>query len=380
MSNTKQYRIHAFLRTLSPLHIASPESARLSLAEMKPVYTDSKEHPPLNRTQKLSVMEPGGGTRPVPVIPANNIMGRLRRHAARAVCDVIKAKGQRIKIGTYMGLQCGAVTGNPDGRDVTFAEYAETRANPYIGLFGGGPRMMRRYVRAFNLVPFMDTTASMFGRTMHPYMDEAIHKTPSDDRKLTQCWILNRNDDLRELVNIQQAGEVIEDFEAKLAARQSALVAASSSDNRAEGDPRLSTRSFSALEFVVPGVCFPVCFELDVTDAQLGLFLVALDQFCDKERIGGHGRNGFGAFSFSEVVVTDQSGNILGDSLFANSRLNFDHEFVTPYLQAWRDSAQSLNAEDLDRLFAPPENAPKAKKSTKSDKASATDAAATEAA
>lgn len=380
MSETKQYRIHAFLRTLAPLHISSPESARLNIAEMKPIYSDSKEHPPLNLTQKLTVMEQGGNTRLVPVIAANNLMGRLRRHAAKAVCDVIKAKGQRIKIGTYMGLQCGAVTGNPDGRDVNYSEYKETRANPYIGLFGGGPRMMRRYVRAFNLVPYMDCTASMFGRTQHPYMDETIHKTPADSRRLTQCWILNRNDDLRELANLQQAGDVIEDFESRLSARQQAIVAASSAENRAEGDPRLSTRSFSALEFVVPGVYFPVCFELDVTDAQLGLFLVALDQFCDKERIGGHSRNGFGAFSFSEVVVTDNQGTVLGESLFSNSRLNLDHEFAKPHLQAWSASAQSLNAEDLDRLFAPPDDTVKTKKAGKASKATAPEAAIQEAA
>ena len=83
MSANQIIRIHAMLRTLSPLHITSPESARLNLAEMKPIYSDSKEHPPLNLTQKMSVLEAGGSTRQVPVIAANNIMGRLRRHAAR---------------------------------------------------------------------------------------------------------------------------------------------------------------------------------------------------------------------------------------------------------------------------------------------------------
>mgnify|MGYP003607960043 FL=1 len=42
MSANQIIRIHAMLRTLSPLHITSPESARLNLAEMKPIYSDSK--------------------------------------------------------------------------------------------------------------------------------------------------------------------------------------------------------------------------------------------------------------------------------------------------------------------------------------------------
>lgn len=367
MSTTKKYRIFGFLRTLSPMHITSPESARLNLAEMKPFYGDSKEHPPLNLTQKLSVMDPGsGGTRQVPVIAANNIMGRLRRHAADQVIQVLKAKGQRISIGTYSALMCGAVTGNPDGADVTFSEYRKARAHPYVGLLGGGPRMMRRHVRFFNAVPYNDLTAPMFSRTKHPNFDETIHSSPNDTRKLTQCWIMNRNDDLRELVNISQAESVIEDFTSKVTARQQAIVAASTT--KAEGDPRLSTRSFSAFEFVVPGVYFPLCFELDVTDAQMGLFLASLDSFCATERIGGHARNGLGLFSLTDVVVTDDAGVLMGTNLFNNSRLVKENSFAAPYLQAWASAAQDIEADELEALFAPPAEAQPVKaKRTKED-------------
>ena len=344
MATTGKYRIHAFLRNLSPLHISSPESARLSLADMKSVYAESKEHLPLKMTQKLSVLAPAGGTRQVPVIAANNIMGRLRRHGAKIVCDVLKARGERIKVGTYMALQCGAVNGIPDGRDVTFAEYAEARANPYIGLFGGGPRMMRRYVRTFNAVPYTDATAAMFGRTLHPLFDEALHKAPTESYRLTQCWIMSRNDDLRDLVNVAQASEVIESFESALAARQAAIIDAAAKD-REQGDPRHGTRSFTALEFVIPGIYFPVCFELDVTEAQLGLFLMALDSFCASERLGGHVRNGFGAFSFTDVIVTDDDGRTLGKNVFANSRLVANNKFVQVPLAAWAKAANKLHAE-----------------------------------
>lgn len=368
-TNVKKYRIHAFLRTLSPMHIASPESARIDIAEMKPVYVDSKEYPPLTLTQKINVLEAGGGSRPVPVIAANNIMGRLRRHAAKAVGDVLKAKGQKISITTYMALQCGAATGNPDGRDVLFSEYEESRANVYLGLFGGGPRMVRRNVRLFNAVPFNDTTVGMFGRTQHPFMDEAIHKAPSDSRKLVQSWIMNRNDDLRELVNVDLAAATVRDFSKEIAERQAAILASSAKDARGEGDPRHSTRSFTALEFVVPGVYFPICFELEVTDAQLGLFLVALDSFAKTERIGGHGRNGFGAFSLTDVCATDFDGNMLATDLFNKSALNAENAFVQPLLNAWAEAAQGIEGAVLDRLFALPEDKPAAKNSKAKAKA-----------
>lgn len=364
----KQYRLHAFLRTLSPLHITSPESARLDVANMKVVYGDSMGIP-LNQVQKLNVQEMGGVVRPVPVIAANNIMGRLRRHTAAKVLAVLKAKGQKVAISTYSALQCGAATGKPDGRDVLFTEYREAREHPYVGLLGGGPRMMRRFVRAMNAVPYMDATAFMFGRNKHPHLDEAVHKSAQDARRLTQFWILNRNDDLRELVNVGQAQDTIQDFTEEINKRQQAILADSKSNADGDGSSRHSTRSFSSFEFVVPGVYFPISFDLNVSDAQLGLFLLGLDSFAATERMGGHVRNGLGQFSLSDVVLTDDANTIVADNLFANSRLRLDEPLIQHALKAWGTAAELLNAQDLDRLFAPPVDEPKGKKAKKVEEA-----------
>ncbi|MFN9471030.1 type IV CRISPR-associated protein Csf2 [Acidovorax sp.] len=370
-ATTSKYRIHAFLRTLSPMHITSPESARLDVAAMKVVYGDSMGIP-LNQVQKLNVAEIGGSSRSVPVIAANNIMGRLRRHGATKILDALRAKGEKVAVTTYSALQCGAATGKPDGRDVQFTEYREARQHPYIGLFGGGPRMMRRYVRCFNAVPYMDCTAFMAGRTKHPYLDEAVHKAPSDSRRLTQYWIQNRNDDLRELVNIGQAQDTIKDFEKEINERQQAILADSKANSEgADSTSRHSTRSFSSLEFVVPGVYFPLCFELDVTEAQMGLFLLALDSFAATERLGGHARNGLGLFSLSDVLITDDKGTVLAGKVFSDSRLDQAEAFVQPLLQAWAREASAISGADLDRLFAPPVDEAKGKKSAKAKAAEA---------
>lgn len=358
----KNYRVHGFLRTLSPMHITSPESARLDVATMKVVYGDSMGIP-LNQVQKLNVVEMGGNSRAVPVIASNNIMGRLRRHGASKVLDVLRAKGEKVSISTYSALQCGAATGRPDGRDVLFPEYREARNHPYVGLFGGGPRMMRRNVRCFNAVPFLDSTGFMFGRNKHPYLDEAVHKSPQDSRRLTQFWIQNRNDDLRELVNIGQAQASIQNFDAEINARQLAILGDSKANAEGtESTSRHTTRSFSSFEFVVPGVYFPICFELNVTEAQMGLFLLSLDSFAATERIGGHARNGLGQFSLSDVLITDETGMPLAENIFSDSRLNQADAFVLPLRQAWATEADAMSGEELDRLFAPPVDEPKGKK------------------
>jgi len=371
--NYKKYRLYAFLRTLSPLHIASPEKITLNTDTMKQDFTGGKGEANYNYTactgvQKLNIYDGNEHLHGVPVIPANNIVGRLRRHAANKVLEVLEKKGQRVTIQTYSGLTCGAVTGNPDSRDVTFAEYRETRAHPYIGLFGGGPRMMRRYVRCFNAVPYMDLTSGMFERIKHPLMD-ASHKTTKPSSALFQYWTFNRNDDLRELVNVSRAISSIENFEDEILKRQASILAGKSKDGAADNS-KYTTKTWTAFEFVVPGIVFPLTFELDVTDAQLALFLLVLDAFAKTERLGGHVRNGLGQFALDEVVVEEVENGMATktvDHLFNNSALVMDNEFVAEKMKAWVTASADLNAADLNRLFSlPPPDEKKEKKEKKS--------------
>ncbi|MCW5258897.1 type IV CRISPR-associated protein Csf2 [Verminephrobacter eiseniae] len=360
---TIKVTLHAFLKTLSPLHIAAPGDMRLGTDTMKVVYGNSGGVP-CTGIQKLAVYGTDNRMHDVPVIAANNIIGRLRRHAASKVLDVLAAKGQKVSIQTYSALTCGAATGKPDGRDVTFDEYRETRAHPYIGLFGGGPRMMRRYVRGFNAVPFTEATRCMFERVRHPNLDEEAHFIPKTDlQKLLGHWIFNRNDDLRDLVNMSQAAASIESFAEQIIERQKLILAdrRTTDDGEGRASSRHSTKTFSAFEFVVPGVVFPVCFELDVTKAQFGLFLLALDYFAKVERLGGHVRNGLGQFSLSDVVAQDDAGEVIASNLFHESRLQRGHEFVAEQLSAWAAATAAISGADLDRLFAPPAEKPEKK-------------------
>ena len=318
----------------------------------------AKSNPPCTAIQRLAVFDGVQHVERVPVIAANNLIGRLRRHAANRVLDVIAAKGERISIQTFSGLMCGAVTGNPDGRDITFEEYRSARANPYLGLFGGGPRMMRRYVRCFNAVPVLPQTQLMFERVRHPFLDVVAHGGSIDTSRLTQRWIFNRNDDLADLSGLAQASVSIDDFEAQISARQAAILAERPLEGEDRAKSKTTTRTFSAIEFVVPGVVFPVTFELDVSDAQMGLFLAALDSFARTERLGGYTRNGFGQFSLDDVVLVDPMGQV-SRGLFKESGLNQGNLHVQQFGAAWLGASQELSAAALDEFFRLPTEKPK---------------------
>ena len=259
-------RIHAFLKTRSPLHIAHPNNGRMNDAGQLVYGPDGF---PCTTVQKLRVAN-GTGMIDLPVIAANNLAGRLRRRAAKMVLDAVAAKGEKVSLHAYSVLMCGASTGKPDSEDMTYQEYVSARDHVYFGLFGGGPKMFERKVRVHNALPVTQQTIDLQGSLAHPNAADHIVA----EGRMTAVWGFRRVDDLRDLTNIDLAEATVDNFHSAFQERQGAILA----DKGAEDKSRASTKGYSALEFVVPGVVFGLTFELDLTNpAQFGLFLHSLD-------------------------------------------------------------------------------------------------------
>ena len=353
-------RIHALLKTRSPLHIAHPNNARIY--DNGQIFYGGRVPKTFECTaiQKLRITN-GDGIQDLPVIAANNVAGRLRRRAAELVLKAVKSKGQKFNLQTYSVLMCGAATGTPDTEDMTYQEYVASRNHVYFGLFGGGPKMFERKVRVHNALPVTAQALSLRGALSHPNAER--HIVP--DKRMTSVWGFRRVDDLRDLTNIEMAESTIEDFHAVFEKRQSEILA--DKEVQPGEKSKTSTKTYSAIEFVVPGVVFDLTFELDVaTEAQMGLFLLALDALAENERLGGYVRNGFGVFSLDDVVMVTEDGERV--TIFQNGRLVRDADPVGAWLKAWVDAAAVLDAKSIDRLVAMSEESAKkaAKKAEKS--------------
>jgi CRISPR type IV-associated protein Csf2 len=309
----------------------------------------------------------------VPIITANKFNGGMRRKAAKIVQDLLIEKGEMITIDTYSAMNCGAVSGAPEGDTILFDEYRRAQQHPFVGLYGGGPRMMRRNVRVHNLLPITEETSQIFhqGVTTHPDLDHPVdplrlkYQVPSGLRSLTQAWIFNRLDDLEALVDVQHQGQVIEDYIAQIQERQAKILDENKKYKEgASKSAKSSTRSLNSFEFVLPGICFPMAFELNVTDAQLGLFLETLDLFAVEERFGGIVRNGLGQYLFEDVCLVDLENAKQVNDVFASGRLNRTNAPVKSILDAWDQVKSEVTAEGLDALYRGPveKKAKKAKK------------------
>lgn len=338
-------RLSAFIRTRSPLHIAAPGGLRFDPATGKTVYGGQNVGVPCTSIQRSTIFNAAGEPRHFPVIAANNLAGRLRRHAARIVLEAFRERGQKVSLSVYNVLQCGAVTGNPDGKDLTLEEYRRYQEDPYFGLFGGGPKMMRRTVEILNAWPVHPDTTEILGSNAHPHASRY-----AQGEHFTDVWGFRRNDDLRDLVNIHQAATVVEDFEAAYTERQQTIL---SEVDREKGSSKTSVKTYSAIEFVRPGTLFDLSLQMnrDITPAQSGLFLLSLDSLAATEHLGGYGRNGFGRFSLEDVILGVGDDGLEGT--FHDGRLQREHPVVAECLSAWHAASHKLDAGALAELIAP---------------------------
>lgn len=379
-------RIHALIRLLSPLHIAHPNSMRMD-DNGNMIYSTKKKYFACTAVQRMSILRPqtihlqedeldfdldatvttedimekkrtSNPLMSVPVIAANNIAGRLRRHAAKLVLESLASRGEKIGLPAYSVLMCGASTGNPDSDDLTIEEYREASTHPYFGLFGGGPKMLKRRVRVHNALPLSPSIAATRGHLVHP---EAEMYAIQDGVRLTMAWGFRRVDDLRDIANIAHAENNIEGFreifeerqrlileqKKKLAKKRKGEEEETHSDN--EDNSKESTKTYNAIEFVIPGVVFDAIFELDVdSEAQLGLFLASLDSFAQNERMGGFVRNGFGEFILDRVLMVQDGGDPI--VIFNNGQLDVSVEDVADPILAWKEAAQHMTAKEINRI------------------------------
>lgn len=352
---TQNFRVHAILKTLSALHIAAPSNQRLDTDGSVKFGTNETvpNSAPCVGIQRYA-LAPNAvesvALSPLPVIAANNIAGHLRRHARDIIGEALKAKGKKINLQTYSALSCGAVTGSPDMRDMSYAEYIANKDHVYIGAFGGGPRMARRRIRVHNALPVMAELRENQLTIAHP--NPGTGRPVAPNARMTGGWTFRRVDDISALGNLDLMDATIENCIEVINERQALIAAEKKGDERS----KYSTKSWSAFEFVLPGLDFDFTVDLmDMTPAQIGLFLKSLSAFAN-EQIGGKVVNGLGRIALIDVVMVSNSKNkeMISD-IFRNNQL--DETVVKPFMDALAKELDAIDESLLMELLEAPDPA-----------------------
>lgn len=368
MTETKH--IHGLLSLTAPLHVAAPGDYHVTLDEERGVSAPKVGRAPQDKsnygctalqTMRVAVSEDERQARAenpaaarksnveeLPFISANSIRGRLRRAACDVVFEALTARGEKLSLGAYHGMMCGAVTGRPSKR-LTFDYIQAARKHPFLGVFGGGPGLVPSSARIHIAWPIVAATVDG-GFIPAKFADGATVGDYGNTFRLRQVLFQKRIDDAIVFRGVDSVELIVKDY-AKELVEWAKVVAPVKDEAGKVSRPKDKLENFVSFEIVVPGTKFYLPLELDIEHVGLagyGLFLQALSLFVKKHGrfLGGMARHGFGAYSAK--WTDDGGGRVLTDLGEPNS----ENESVAEALAAWEEAKGAISAAEIETLYA----------------------------
>lgn len=334
--------IQGIIRLVTPLHHASENTKT----------DDGKGN--VTRTA-VQTIYPKSGRTEVPYFKATSLRGGLRRDAARIVLGHLTTD-KKIQRGLFTGMMTGSENAAPDSASLTVEEALRARKNVFMGLFGGGARMLPSRYYPQDMLPVIPSTIDI-GMVPSKYAEgEDNIMVKANGRDLINTYSAFSVDDVVRVMNIddienfiENSVEAIAEHQASVAANKDERKSAKTSKDTA-APKKIDKSNILNFEAIAAGV--PLYFRLSlkegVTDAQIGLMLKALTKMINDQDFGGWIRAGFGRVSADltinvedEVVPVFMNGDdkyLLNPSLEDRfgAALQIDlHKLTVPEMQAF---------------------------------------------
>lgn len=341
----------------------------------------------------------------VPFITANSVRGQMRRFAGNRVLRSVLAKGELVSRDTLLCVLRGAPSRTGIGGTMTLDQISKGRANVFAGLFGGGAAMMPSNFRfTKDLLPMIPATEHLMApefseqcRVRYSYIDKDGKQGKKGERisvdvspyMLLEQRVLTGRDDLAAGKGLEFLANPEETF-----MKHVSEVAASNkgkADSKTEiqetkdagekyvGEQKKSDdlRGINMFEMIIPGT--RLAFDLrstEVNDAQIGMVLLSILDFCVANRLGGQVARGCGSFAPSLTLHVD------GKQVCTSITLGSDGDYslapeCAPYVAAAEKVIAGITNADLEQLYPVVVGEPKAKgrKADASDKGQPVEAA-----
>lgn len=338
--------IKVVFRNQTPIHSSAPTKNTISL--------DGKigalQGFPFTRMRTMNVPAVTGdgllAVTSVPVVPGNTLRNLLRRSALASVFEYLHGH-QALSVGAYAAACTGSASGNPEGRPATFDETMKVRNHVFLGLFGGGPRLLKGRLSVDSMYPIVSDAARVIGEGYEERMvsgrildtvwirrvdpiskldDEVAERVIDNARASITQWAIN---------NLERANKAVE--------KRAKKSKGESIEDAGEAETR-GLNAFNAHEVVIPGVDWVWALSLtSPTDAQLGLVLKAIKDIADNQMqiAGGHARN-YGRVSIEDIELN-------GASIWS---CNGYSKAVEAPLDALSGALDQLQAKDFESFIA----------------------------
>jgi CRISPR type IV-associated protein Csf2 len=359
-------RITGVIRLTTPLHCASSDKPTSKPGE-------ANTHTP---TCTRRIVTPHGHEE-IPYFPGNDFRGRLRRKAATTVLDRIAA-GKKVKLDLYAGLVNGTIGVMQKGEVLTVEEMLRASDNVYMGLFGGGPRVLKSRYRVSDLVPIIGTMIDI-GTVPAIYRDVTDtlvmpmrykaaggDPEPMSGRELIETTTVYQRDDVFSVARPDEMTRFVEDAQAQIAAYQEA-----SSDNASQrkadkakakageikadevaGKKNLQNiLSFDSIRAGTP-MYFDLDFKDDVSDAHVGLMLLALRDLVREQELGGWVRAGLGKFTAHLTLTRNGAQHQLFEEEWAGANATLS-EATAPFEAKACEALDTVTLDGMLEFFLP---------------------------
>jgi CRISPR type IV-associated protein Csf2 len=227
----------------------------------------------------------------VPYVTANSVRGLIRRAAARVLFESMESQGIQISRNMFLSLVRGTFSRTSvNAGGAAYEQRLASSAHIFSGLFGGGSFMYPSAVRLErDLIPVLTSTSALMPKQIQ---DRAINVFPRDILSKT---LMAPRDDFERLP--PDARTVVEDLETAYREHMSTKVDQAASKKIDDTEKKDDLNNFTQTECIIPGV--PLSFGLVVdsaTPAQVGLLLLALSAWVNKNALGGGSVRGRGSF------------------------------------------------------------------------------------
>lgn len=312
----------------------------------------------------------------IPYFPANDVRGRLRRKAAKILLDAITVNG-KVPIDLYAGLNAGAVSASPEGSEITVEEVLRAKRNVYMGIFGGGTRMIRSSYRAQDIVPIIGSTVAAgmvpehianptgaksivptFRAKTNEGGEEGIGRSAiTDSYQITHVYRMIRLDDVTRVLRADELDAYLANAVKEVSEYQQKVLEGRKANKEAkaagEEGQKKDLGNMMAIQAIVPGTSMYLRLDFadDLTQAQIGLLIKALCDLVNEQALGGWVRAGCGKYDASNLMLSVDG---VATRLFVvQDNGTYDiAESAKPYVEQMRKEMAALTAEEMMEFFS----------------------------
>ncbi len=308
------------------------------------------------------------GVDQLPYFPGNDLRGRIRRFAARMVMSHLASTGVKIPLSIFTGLMSGTASASPDTASLTVEEAMRARYHLFMGVFGGGARLLRSGFRVMDLIPILQVTisAGMVPARMGEISDTTFTpKIRSEGVTVSlKPWQLLHKynflkvDDVYRVTNTTDIEHNLEDATQEIMAYQQQTIAnkmerrKSKEEGSKDAPTKTDVGNMMTVQAIAAGTPMYYAMEMSdhLSDAQIGLLIYALQELINEQALGGWVRSGLGKFTVDLTFTRE------GES-FNLFNLE-DREYVIApqaahYVEATKLALASIQLPELIEFYSP---------------------------